>query len=837
MFHPITNCGRTARKHALVLLATGFGILTSSTVQAQPFSLICMPDPQYYTTSNHPVLYDIYRRQANWIRDNKTAYNTQHVIWLGDLTNDNTFAQWGTANAAYTILDNANVPYAVVPGNHDYKTSTGWPGANLRNLALYNAVVGPQRFNTKSWYGGNMGETTDHNENNYTYFSSNGLDFLVVGLEYAPRKEVLTWANNLISSHPNHRVVIFTHGYMTTSGNYGGQAGSAAGTVGAAGAEIFDECASRHSNVFLVVCGHVTESVTNTKYGVGGNAIYEMLVDYQGEKVLGTGNNLGNGWLRIMQFDPAANKINGSTITAAPGDPTIFTNGISALYNGPYSKNPLGADHLFSLNYNMTAATPPYTYLNRSVGFHAMGISNDLNSDQLDPDIGQADNGDWAGVWEEDNDNNGIYHLFARGFDSDGNVRFAKTIVNTVGVNSINAVNPSMAMRPDGKFVLAWQSGTTEIKMRSYNADGTPTGAAEQVVTSVTGPGTVTNPDVAVDNAGNFIVVWADDADGNGLFEIRARGFNASNVPRFAAKTINTVAAGQQVNPVIAMAGNGNYVVAWEDDSSGTWDLGMRGFLANEAERFSQIFANATTVGEQISPDIAMDDTGRFVVVWEDDADLNSSYQIKARGFTPVGAELFSERTVNVISTGNQINPAVDMDSLGNWYPVWEDNGVSGSGYQMMSNAYNITGSRLNAADIRVNPVTAVTHKFGPEVRKNPVVSAHKSGRYLVVWADDMDGDGAFQTLARGVAGTAKSLVVKAIDGTVSRSVNDAFYAPNAAVTLTATGAPGHSFMRWTGDFPAGLQFANPLPITMDTSKVLTAQFTGSTSVGDWQLY
>ncbi|MGI8908096.1 MAG: InlB B-repeat-containing protein [Candidatus Sumerlaeaceae bacterium] len=827
----------------LVVLVGVLGALAPPPAAAQPFSLICMPDPQYYTNSNHASLYDLYSRQTRWIRDNKTAYNIKHVIWLGDLTNDNTLTQWNTANAAYNILDTNNIPYAVVPGNHDYKTTqtNEWVGANLRDLTRYNDVVGPSRFVGKSWYGGNMGNTTNRNENNYTFFSASGLNFLVIGLEYAPRKEVLTWANNLISQYPTHRVIIFTHMYMTTNGNYAGGAGSATGTVGAEGADLFDECASRHSNVFMVVCGHVTESKVNTKMGVGGNTIYEMLVDYQGEQVQGTGDNLGNGWLRIMQFDPSTNKINGSTITAAPGDTAIFTGGVSQFYNGPYSTSPTAADHLFSLNYNMTAAAQPYTYLNSSVEFHDMHVSDAITADQLDPDIAQADDGRWVAAWEEDSDENGIYNIVVRGFDADGNARFASSVVNTAGVNTTNATNPAIAMAADGTFAVTWRSGTTAIKTRAYSATGTPIGVGEQSVISVTAPGIVRNPDVAMDDAGNFVVAWSDDADGNGSFQVRARGFTSSYVQRFAAKTINTIAAGQQQNPVIGMAANGDYVIAWDDDqeSDGEWDLAARGYLANESQRFTQIVGNTTTTGQQLDVDIAMDDTGRFVVVWEDDSDLNNSYQIRAKGFTATGNQLISERTVNLISTGNQLNPVVAMDSAGNWYPAWQDDGAvsGGEGYQMMSNKFDISGTRINAADVRVNSVIAVTHQFGPPARYNPVVSAHKSGRYIVAWADDMDGNGSYQVLARAVGGTAKSLVVKAINGSVAKSPAEPFYAPNATVTLSASGNSGYAFSGWSGDVPAGNQLVNPLTITMNTDKSLTAQFTASTRVSDWPLY
>lgn len=807
----------------LSLIALSTAVVFPRNLSAEPFSIILVPDPQYYT--EHPS-YDLYSAQSRWIRDNWAGLNTKHVIYLGDLTNDNESAQWTTADAAYSILDSANLPYAVIPGNHDYKTNNtdGWVGVYARDLTKYNGIVGPSRFSGKSWYGGNF---EGSNANNYTYVSVNGLDFMAVGLEYAPRKEVLTWANSLIGQHPNHRVIIFTHAYTTVNGAYTGGAASKYGMVGSDGADIFEECASRHSNVFMVVCGHVTESKVNTKIGVCGNTIYEMLVDYQGEKVKGTGVNLGNGWLRRLQFDPENNKIHASTITVVPGDSTIFLDGITQLYHSNYASSPTHIDHQFTMDYNMGPPAEPYTYLADSVEFHDMTVNDVAGGDQLDPDIAQAANGDWAAVWEDDEDNNGIYRLFVRGFDWDGNERFADTVVNTSGVNTTNAVNPVMAMAPDGRFVVAWQRSTTSIRMRAYNANGTAVSSGEQTVVSTT-TGAVRNPDVAIDDAGNFVVTWADDSDGNGSYQARARGFTFNYTERFAAKTINTQAAGQQQNPVIAMAGNGDYVIAWDDDQNndGSWDLGARGFFANETQRFGQIVVNSTTAGQQRDPDIAMDDSGRFVVVWEDDYDLNSSYQIKARAFSATGSEILSERTVNLLAGGNQINPAVAMDSFSNWYPVWQDDGVDGGqGYQMMTNEFTIGGTRIFSSDVQANSVKAVEHHAGSPSRNSPAISAHKSGRYIVAWCDDMDGNGSFQILARGVPGTARSLVTKAHNGTVTRSPQDVFYSPNASVSLTATPNTGYSFTGWQGDVPAGSEMANPLAITMDTSKNLVATF------------
>ena len=59
-----------------------------------------------------------------WIIANRDRYNIKYVVQLGDLVDSPTdTTQWTNARAALTMLDGV-VPYAFVPGNHDYG-STG----------------------------------------------------------------------------------------------------------------------------------------------------------------------------------------------------------------------------------------------------------------------------------------------------------------------------------------------------------------------------------------------------------------------------------------------------------------------------------------------------------------------------------------------------------------------------------------------------------------------------------------------------------------------------------------------------------------------------------------
>lgn len=62
--------------------------------------------------------------------------------------------------------------------------------------------------------------------------------------------------------------------------------------------------------------------------------------------------------------------------------------------------------------------------------------------------------------------------------------------------------------------------------------------------------------------------------------------------------------------------------------------------------------------------------------------------------------------------------------------------------------------------------------------------------------------------------------------GTVAKSPNQAQYAEGTQVELTATPNDSWVFAGWSGDVPAGQESQNPLTITMDANKSITATFT-----------
>jgi len=314
---------------ALLLAALAVAVTVwASLSAADDFTVVLIPDTQYYTTQ--PPENNRYSAQTQWIKNNAASLNIKFAIHLGDIVQDrNTVdSEWQIADAAHDILESGGnpVPYSVMPGNHDV-LSSGSPDY-IRDTSKYNQYFGPDRFASRSWYGGHAGTT---NDNNYSFFSVGALNFMVLSLEPLPTDATLTWANSVVQSHPNHRVILATHVYLNSDGSRS-TARLYEDIQGNNANDIFSKLVNNNPNIFLTVCGHRCYEALNTATNAAGKPVYEVLSDYQND------TNGGNGWLRTLFFQPSQNKI-----TFGSYSPTL----------NQYNRN-----GTFSLSYNMGGIPP-----------------------------------------------------------------------------------------------------------------------------------------------------------------------------------------------------------------------------------------------------------------------------------------------------------------------------------------------------------------------------------------------------------------------------------------------------------------------------------------------
>jgi type IX secretion system substrate protein len=166
-------------------------------------------------------------------------------------------------------------------------------------------------------------------------------------------------------------------------------------------------------------------------------------------------------------------------------------------------------------------------------------------------------------------------------------------------------------------------------------------------------------PSIAIADDSAFVVLWEDDYDNNGFFQILAAGFDADGNKRFGDITVNSVAAGQQFKPTVAMASDSTFFVVWEDDSNnnGYFQILAAGFDAQGNKQFGDTVVNGEPSGGHNKPDIAVTPDGSFVVVWEDDYDNNGLFQILAAGFDADGNKRFGDITITVLDTKDETIP------------------------------------------------------------------------------------------------------------------------------------------------------------------------------------
>lgn len=710
-----------------------------SAARAQDFSVVLIPDTQNYSEKSS---YGVYGHQTQWMVNNRAARNIKFAVHLGDVTNHDTAVEYNIASQAHTTLDNAALPYSMTIGNHDI-----FPSAEAyKRASLYGNYFGQARFTGKPWYGGNWQPS---NETNYTLFEAGALKFLVVSLEFSPRKDAVTWANQLIQSYPDRRVIVATHCHSNNNGEHVVGCGAGYNLEGRDGLDLWEELGARHSNVFLMVSGHVQGVSYRQRTGNAGNVVHEILSDFQSEPVRGTGTALGNGWLRLLTFKPSTNQIAVESLSVEDGNCAIFANCAAELYL-PYNQvaNPTSTKHNlqnYSLSYNMQSL-PAYQYVPGDVLFKDRLAGTALTGKQFDPRVAAAPNGNFVVVWEDDRDGNGVGQIYARGFDKDGNQLFGEKVVNTVGDGHQH--HPDVAMDDQGNFVVVWEddqdgNGSHQILMRGFLANGTQR-FADKAVNSVSA-GQQFQPAIGMDAVGNFVVAWEDDQDGNNSYQILARAFTVTGAQRIADFTVNSVAAGQQLNPAIGVDASGDFVVAWEDDqdNNNLFQIAARGFHSNGGNRVSQFQVNTTSTGQHGKPALGMDSDGDFTIVWEDDQDNNGYFQIYGRGFNFAGTQRFGVTAMNTVSDGQQYAPTIGVDASGDFVVGWEDDQDDNGAFQILGRGFNPNGTQRKA-DFTVN-----TDSSGQQFA--PAVTIDEQDRFVFGWQDDMDGDDNPLILARNL--------------------------------------------------------------------------------------
>jgi hypothetical protein len=284
-----------------------------------------------------------------------------------------------------------------------------------------------------------------------------------------------------------------------------------------------------------------------------------------------------------------------------------------------------------------------------------------------------------------------------------------------------------VAINAAGDFVVAWQSlsaGNFEIRARRFGASGEARG--DEFAVSTTRGESHSAPAVAMDRAGDFVVVWERPLRGS--YEIRARRFDASGAAQGGEIAVNSVSASAQRAPSVALDADGDFVVVWRSNVDGSFEIRGRRFSAQGAARGDEIAINAVSTGDQLAPRVAADADGDFVVVWENA--LDDSFEIRARRFSAQGLARGSESAVHATTAGDQFAPAVALDAAGNFAVAWHSQ-IDGD-QEIRARAFAASGQARS-------PEFAVNSRSSGS-QKSAAVALAAGGELVVSWHSDTTG-------------------------------------------------------------------------------------------------
>lgn len=269
----------------------------------------------------------------DWIVENKNLLNIQWVVHLGDITNNNKENAWEVADKSFKILENAGIPYSIVYGDNDMKNPDKNYYDGIRHTKQLNRFFPVSRFDKPgTWWKGGFFEPGKI-DNYYCLFEYKDYKFLIMNLEIAPRSAVLNWADNIISQNTSRKVIVVTHDYLDKNGkrlddlktfslegrdNDGKLKGNNADAV-------FKKLIKKNSNIIMVLCGHKEGTfqkeikIKESKDSEEKRKVFEILSDFQDERLKGTDEKSGKGLLRVLKFYPERNEIAISTISALTG--------------------------------------------------------------------------------------------------------------------------------------------------------------------------------------------------------------------------------------------------------------------------------------------------------------------------------------------------------------------------------------------------------------------------------------------------------------------------------------------------------------------------------------
>lgn len=369
------------------------------------FALAWETDTQYYSES-FPYHYDNVNK---WIADNAEDWKIKYVLHTGDIVDDvDMTGEWINADKSMKILDDAEIPYGVLGGNHDVY-------AGAEGYGNYWKYFGEDRFKNKDYYGGSYKNNLGH----YDLITENGQDLLILYMSWDIYTNEIQWMNEVLAKYPDRKAIIALHRYSNvkmTGDN---------SILDYAGKLLQTEVVAKNPNVIAVLNGHYhgssiqVDGFDDNGDGIKERTVYQICTDYQSDP------EGGSEYIKFLYFDLNNNKIYVNSYSPYRNDFNYYDNAKLESYGQGTTK------------LDQDIAELEYKYVNTNKSLQTKSISADLRTNEK---IGSVSNAKGKVTYKWTNLNaDSEYSWYAKVVNGNGTIAY--TNVNTFKTNKKNVIS------------------------------------------------------------------------------------------------------------------------------------------------------------------------------------------------------------------------------------------------------------------------------------------------------------------------------------------------------------------------------------------------------------
>lgn len=256
--------------------------------RAENYQFAFIPDPQKLVYLNP----EMFEAQTEWLAKHQVRGRIAMTALLGDVVDHSEAEEeWERASRAVSILDDADVPYMMTAGNHDYDAA----GTYLRHF-------GQERFLHKSYVRG----WSPSGYSSYGIIEAGSYHYVWLMADMKHLRDDLAWCKDVLERHRPLPTVLVSHDMLYADRD---EAGRRTARDSENGTLIWEELVWPYPQVFMTVNGHYDGTAHRIRHNAKGQEVIQLLINYQ-DSYRG-----GNGWLRLAEFDERASRISFRTFS------------------------------------------------------------------------------------------------------------------------------------------------------------------------------------------------------------------------------------------------------------------------------------------------------------------------------------------------------------------------------------------------------------------------------------------------------------------------------------------------------------------------------------------